>query len=70
MAPICKLQEGFMAKSDNRCAYCGGKFGLVSHYYRGLRFCRRACKANFLAKTARDHARMRRWFGLLARATI
>jgi hypothetical protein len=70
MAPICKLQEGFMAKSDNRCAYCGGKFGLVSYYHRGLRFCRRACKAHFLAKTARDHARMRRWFGLLARATI
>ena len=61
-------KEGeLMAKSDNRCANCGGRFGLVCHYHWGLRFCRRVCKANFLAKTAKDHARMRRWFGLLAR---
>jgi hypothetical protein len=35
-----------MAKSD-RCANCGGRFGLVCHYHWGLRFCRRACKTSF-----------------------
>jgi hypothetical protein len=36
----------------------GGKLGLVFQHHRGLRFCRKACKENFLAKTARDHACM------------
>jgi hypothetical protein len=58
-----------MRKSDNRCADCGGKLGLVSHHHWGLRFCRKACKDNFLAKSAKDHARMRKWFGFFARAT-
>jgi hypothetical protein len=53
-----------MSKMDNRCAHCGGRFGLICHYHWGLRFCRKACKTTFLAKTAKDHARMRRWFGL------
>ena len=30
-----------MTKSENRCSYCGGKFGLVCHYHWGLRFCRK-----------------------------
>jgi hypothetical protein len=58
-----------MSKLENRCAGCGGKLGLVSHRHWGLRFCRKACKDNFLARLAKDHARMRKWFGLLARAT-
>src|SRR6266446_1729103 len=41
---------------NNRCANCGGKFGLVSHHHWGLRFCHKACKHNFLAKTAKDYA--------------
>jgi hypothetical protein len=53
-----------MSKMDNRCAHCGGRFGLICHYHWGLRFCRKACKTTFLAKAAKDHARMRRWFGL------
>ncbi len=53
-----------MTKLENRCANCGGKFGLICHYHRGLRFCRATCKQNFLAKTARDFARLRKWFGL------
>lgn len=51
-----------MAKLDNRCANCGGKFGLVYHHHWGLRFCRKVCKNDFLAKTAR----MRKWFGWAA----
>ena len=60
-------EEGVMTKSENRCSYCGGKFGLVCHYHWGLSFCRKACKDNFLAKTAKDYACMRRWFGFLPR---
>jgi hypothetical protein len=52
-----------MTKLENRCTHCGGKFGLVCHHHWGLRFCRKACKDNFLAKTAKDLALMRKWFG-------
>jgi hypothetical protein len=52
-----------MAKLDNRCECCGGKLGLVSHHHWGLRFCRKACKADYLAKTAKAHAGLRRWLG-------
>jgi hypothetical protein len=55
-----------MTKFENRCANCGGKFGLICHNHWNLRFCRKACKNDFLAKTAKDHARMRKWFGRLA----
>ena len=48
-----------MIKLDNRCANCGGKFGLVYHHHWGLRFCRKACKDNFVAKTAKDKARVK-----------
>jgi len=54
-----------MSKLEKHCANCGGKFGLIQHQHWGFRFCRKACKANFLARTARDHAWMRKWFGLV-----
>lgn len=56
-----------MTKLENRCAYCGGRFGLVSHQCWRLRFCRKACKDNFLAKKAKDLAYMRKWLGCLFR---
>jgi hypothetical protein len=56
-----------MTRSGSRCASCGGRFGLVRHYYWGLSFCREGCKTQYLAKTAKDHALMRKWFGCLAR---
>ena len=62
-----QTEGSLMSKSENRCASCGGKFGLVSHHHHGLRFCRKACKENFLARTAKDHACMRRWLGFLPR---
>jgi hypothetical protein len=52
-----------MSKVENRCANCEGKFGLIRHNHRGLRFCCKACKTSFLARSARDHARMRKWIG-------
>jgi peptide methionine sulfoxide reductase MsrB len=59
-----------MARTENRCANCGGKLGLVSHQHRGLRFCRKSCRENFLARTAKDHNVMRKWFGLLTRTSV
>ena len=47
-----------MTKFENRCANCGGKFGLVFHQYWGLRFCRKACKDDFLTRMAKDNARL------------
>jgi hypothetical protein len=56
-----------MTKLENRCSHCGGKFGLVCYHHWGLRFCRKACKDSFNAKTAKGYACMRRWFGFLPR---
>ena len=61
------MDEDLMTKNENRCANCGGKFGLVSYQHWGLRFCRRACKNTFLARSSKDHARVRKWFGFLGR---
>ena len=58
-----------MTKLENRCSNCGGKLGLVYHHW-GQRFCRKTCKTNFLAKTAKDYACMRRWFGFLPRRAV
>jgi hypothetical protein len=66
---VFNLKNHAMTKLENRCANCGGKFGLVSYHHWGTRFCRKSCKDNFLAKTAKDHAPMRRWFGFLTRGT-
>ena len=51
-----------MTKRENRCADCGAKFGLVVHHHGRLKFCRKACKDNFLAKLQRDRCcdRLRR----------
>ena len=52
-----------MTKSEKRCSHCGGKFGLIFYCHWGLRFCRQACKDSFMAKAAKDYARLRKWFG-------
>ena len=58
-----------MSNKTNRCAKCGGKFGLVSHHHWGLRFCRKDCKESYLEHAARDRARVRKWFGFLVPST-
>jgi hypothetical protein len=52
-----------MTQFKNRCPNCGGKFGLVCYQHWGLRFCRKACKDDFLARTATGYARLRKWLG-------
>jgi len=52
-----------MTKLKNRCTNCGGKLGLVSHQHWHQRFCRKACRDDFLAKTAKGYARLRKWLG-------
>jgi hypothetical protein len=59
--------RGRREPGENRCAECGGKFGLICHRHWGLRFCRKACKDVFVEKLARDKERMRTWLGFLAR---
>jgi hypothetical protein len=54
-----------MTKVENRCANCGSKFGLVSHHHWRLRFCRKACKADFLANMGKGHSHIRSCFGFL-----
>jgi hypothetical protein len=50
-----------MTKGQNRCADCGGRFGLIVHRHATLKFCCKACKDNFLAKLRRDQHRMKAW---------
>jgi len=57
-----------MIKPENRCANCGGRFGLVSHRHLGLRFCCKTCKDNFMAKAAKDRVCLRKWLGFASRA--
>jgi peptide methionine sulfoxide reductase MsrB len=64
-----RSEVNHMTRSENRCAQCGGKFGLVSYQNRGLRFCRKDCRDRHTAKAARDHVLVRKWFGCFAAAT-
>jgi hypothetical protein len=54
-----------MTKVENRCANCGSRFGRVSHDHWRLRFCRKACKADFFAKMGKGHSHIRSCFGFL-----
>ena len=52
-----------MTKLENRCARCGGKFGLVTHNNWRLRFCRQTCKDQYAAKV--KELRANSWFDYL-----
>jgi hypothetical protein len=44
-----------------RCAYCGGKFGLVRQHWHQTQFCSKRCREKFLAKIGEQRNRVRRW---------
>jgi len=44
-----------------RCAYCGGKFGLVRQHWYQTQFCSKRCREKFLAKIGEQRSRVRRW---------
>ena len=52
-----------MKQSENRCAHCGGKFGLVLHHHWRLRFCRQTCKNHYVSKI--KELRADSWFDYL-----
>jgi endogenous inhibitor of DNA gyrase (YacG/DUF329 family) len=52
-------------KMHTRCAYCGGKFGLVRQQWFQTQFCSKRCREKFLTKLTKDRDRMRRWLGFL-----
>jgi hypothetical protein len=51
-----------------RCAFCGGRLGLISHRKGSLRFCKRAHKSAYLERQ-REHKvaedRRRSWLDFL-----
>jgi hypothetical protein len=52
----------------NRCHYCAGRFGLISHRHLWKRFCRKHCKENYLTAQARKiEATRRQWFTFIAK---
>ena len=50
-----------MSKPLNRCAHCGGKFGLVSYPHPGQRFCRKAREEEFVVRRARERDNLIKW---------
>jgi hypothetical protein len=55
--------EGGGATVANRCAHCGGRFGMVTHRCWGNKFCKRTCKNAYLRELALGGDKIRRWFG-------
>jgi hypothetical protein len=54
-----------------RCNYCGGRFGLVTHWYFRKRFCRERCKQNYFAALAQKSDPKRRpWIALLSKTPL
>jgi endogenous inhibitor of DNA gyrase (YacG/DUF329 family) len=49
----------------NRCAQCGGKFGLVRQHWHQRQFCSKRCREKFLTKVAEERDRVRRWLGFV-----
>jgi hypothetical protein len=43
------------------CDRCGGRFGLVTHRWWGNKFCKRACRDNYIREVALDRDAIRRW---------
>jgi hypothetical protein len=53
-----------------RCAFCGGRLGLISHRKGGLRFCKRAHKSAYLERQHEDQKaenRRKLWLDFLSR---
>src|SRR6516165_12687299 len=51
-----------------RCAFCGGRLGLISHRKGGLRFCKQAHKSAYLQRQREQQeaeGRRRMWFDFL-----
>jgi hypothetical protein len=46
-----------------RCAYCGGRFGLVRQHWYQTQFCSKRCRDKFLAKVGEQRKSVRRWLG-------
>jgi len=53
-----------LSKALKRCAYCGGRFGLVVYRWYDQRFCRAKCRERFLQDQDEKRERVRRWLNL------
>ena len=49
----------------NRCAQCGGKFGLIRHRWYSRQICSLRCRGRFLNQLAKDRDKVRRWLDFL-----
>src|ERR1700694_1425566 len=52
-----------VSEMHTRCAYCGGKFGLVRQQWFQTQFCSKRCREKFLTKLTKDKDRVRQWLG-------
>jgi hypothetical protein len=52
-----------MRAMPKRCAYCGGRFGLVRQHWYQTQFCSKRCRDKFLAKVGEQRKSVRRWLG-------
>jgi hypothetical protein len=42
------------ASARQACDYCGGRFGMVTHRWRGNKFCKAVCKDAYLREVTLD----------------
>ena len=57
--------HGGRATVANRCAHCGGRFGMVTHRWWGNKFCKRTCKNAYLSELALGRDKICSWFGFV-----
>lgn len=53
--------QGSRTTVGNRCDHCGGRFGMVTHYWWGKKFCNRTCKGAYLSELALSREKIRSW---------
>jgi hypothetical protein len=52
-----------MNRHPKICDHCGGRFGMVTHRWWGIKFCKRTCKDAYLHELALGRGEIRRWYG-------
>jgi hypothetical protein len=52
-----------MIRHPQICDHCGGRFGMVTHRWWGIKFCKKTCKDAYLRELALGRDKIRRWYG-------
>jgi hypothetical protein len=59
-----------MIRHPQICDHCGGRFGMVTHRWWGIKFCKRTCKDAYLRELALGRDKIRCWYRLRSPAMV